>query len=225
MRKQLFLSFATLLIAILPFTLAAQTGDVPVTTTIDDYEAAIAPKLHIQSDKKGVYKNTKNVQSLIQGIGDWELDAYTSKFSDRQAYLDFSEPIAQSRDGQAPVAIPSGVYKARFISKCNEYGNNMFNLPQGQTMNCPLFVRFDYNGASYRIHFDPYNPNNPFPTTNYVSITCTSADANARCNQWKIEPSGFYTGADGLLKKRNVGRLVKIVSSKGQTTLVNQGDF
>lgn len=210
-----------------PISALAQTSDVPVTTTIDDYEEAVAPKLHIQSDKKGIYPQTKDVESKIQAVGDWELTTNYTKFSLRSAYLEFSEPIPGSRDGKDPVALPSQLYKARFISKCHEYGNSMFNITPGaaQPTPCPLIIRFDYGGSSYRIHMNPLTGYYVYPSTNYLNITCTAGDANSQCVQWKIEPSGTYTAADGTLKKRNVGRLVKLVTSKGQTTEVNQGEF
>lgn len=224
-RTLLLAALLTCLLA--PISAPAQTSDVPVTTTIDDYEEAVAPKLHIQSDKKGTYTQTKDVESKIQAIGDWELTTNYTKFSTRSAYLEFSEPIPGSRDGKDPVALPSQLYKARFISKCHEYGNSMFSIVPGapQPTPCPLIIRFDYGGSSYRIHMNPLTGYYVYPSTNYLNITCMAGDANSQCVQWKIEPSGSYAAADGTLKKRNVGRLVKLVTSKGQTTEVNQGEF
>jgi len=60
-----------------------------------------------------------------------------------------------------------------------------------------------------------------------VNVTCKSLGANLQCNQWKVEPNGTKGGcatADCSVKQ-NVVRLVKVVTAKGKTTEINEGDF
>jgi hypothetical protein len=174
--------------------------------------------LQIRSDGLGVYQNSRDVQSVIQSVGDWVLQTNT-RCSTRRVYLDFSQPVAGSGpNGGAPIPLPAGTYKARFITKCHLYGNDLLELPGGQTVPCPLALAFDSGNDSYRIQMNPVTGVEVFPLTNYVNVTCASAVTP--CNQWKLEPSG--SGPDGL---RNRGNLAKIVTSKGKTTEINQGDF
>ncbi len=200
--------------------LAAQNTDVPVTTTIEDFEAAIAPTLQIQSDGFGSYQNSRDLQSVIQsGSGDWVLDTNT-RTSTRGVKLDFSQPVAGSGpNGGAPIPLPTGTYKARIITKCHLYGNNLLDLAGGQTVPCPLTIFFDLGSDSYRIQMNPVTGVYVYPETNFVNVTCTSSVTP--CSQWKFEPTAI--APDGSL--RNRANLTKIVTSKGKTTEFNQGDF
>jgi len=134
----------------------AQTGDVPVTTLIEGNGVDMSPTLHIQSDLAGAYQNSKTVQSVIQSIGDWVLNTAYSSRSTRKALVDFRDPVPNSGpNGGAPAApFAYQQVQARFISKCSEYGNSMFTLAGGMTTNCPLVVRFDYGGSTYRIQMN-----------------------------------------------------------------------
>jgi hypothetical protein len=210
-----------LLMCLCVSALAQSSQDVPVITTIEDFEAAIAPTLQIRSDGFGVYQNSRDVQSVIQSGGDWVL-ATNTKFSTRGVKLDFSQPVVGSRlGGGDPIPLPNGVYKARLISKCHLYGNNLLELVGGQTVPCPLTITFDLGSDGYRIQMNPVTGVYVYPETNVVNVTCTGTSPDTRCNQWKIEPSGVAT--DGSL--RNRANLTKIVTSKGKTTEFNQGDF
>ena len=58
---------------------AKPASDVPVTTTIEGLGVDTLPTLRLQSDQLGGYRTTKSgktvsLQSIIQGIGDWEMD-------------------------------------------------------------------------------------------------------------------------------------------------------
>lgn len=209
-----------------------QTSDVPVTSTLADTytdpATGQAMLMQIGSDRVdgGAYKNTAYVESIIQSIGDWELDAFTSSLANRQIYLEFSRPVAGTGpNGGMPVApFASAVLKGRFISKCHEYNNSMFTLPAGETMRCPMIVRFDFGGSSYRIHMSPDTSFYQYPDTNYVNITCAGADASAKCNRWRIEPSGGCVTADCSVRA-NRAKLVRLYTSKGKTVEENRGDY
>jgi hypothetical protein len=65
-----------------------------------------------------------------------------------------------------------------------------------------------------------------FPHTDYVDVTCNAA-ANAKCNSWTIKSNGSKGGcltADCSVKQ-NVARLSKMVTARGRTTAISQGDF
>jgi hypothetical protein len=208
---------------------AQSVSDLAVTSLISDFDSGIAPALQIQSDKAGTYTNSKTLTSVIQGIGAWVLDSYNPAKATRSMSLGFSQPIAGSGpNGGNPVAVPSGNYKARMISKCNAYGSSMQSMAGGAAIVCPLHIRFDYGGDSYGVVMNPYTTaaDQNYPETNYVNITCIfPTSATASCSQWNIWPSGTYTTSGGAAAYRNVGKLIKYVTSRGQTSEVNQGDF
>jgi hypothetical protein len=212
------------------FSAKASGGDTPVTTTVADADTTIAPTLQIQSDKLGAYKNSGTLTSVIQGIGAWVLDSYDPSRSTRTVYLDFSQPIAGSGpNGGNPVAIPSTTYKVHAISKCNLYNNSMLTLAPGATMPCPLHLGDVYSGGiKYAVQMNPYtsSADTAYSETNYANITCVyPASGAGPCTQWRITPSGTFTAPNGTLKYRNVGKLLKFVTSGKTTTTVNQGDF
>ena len=66
-----------------------------------------------------------------------------------------------------------------------------------------------------------------YPETDEISITCTGVDTNNQCNQWLMEPNG----AKGCLTqdcsqvRKNIGKLVKVVTVRGKLTEIDQGDF
>ena len=203
--------------------------DVPVTTNILDADTTIATALQIRSDGVGLYPNTNGVQSLIQPVGDWVMQSDFTTASTRTVFVDFGQAIAGScptcPNGN-PIALPSKLYPTRFIAKCYEYNGNMLTLPLGGQIACPMYTRVAVNGQNYRINMNPLSSAQAYyPETNYVNIACTGVDTTGKCNRWKIEPSGFYTSADGVMVRGNVGKLVKVTTVKGKTVDVDQGNF
>jgi hypothetical protein len=67
--------------------------DVPVTSTVRDTDANVAPTLTILSDSRGDYVNSRTLTSMIQGIGDWVLDSINPAHADRKIFLDFTQPV------------------------------------------------------------------------------------------------------------------------------------
>lgn len=194
--------------------------DTPVTTTIDGVGVDTLPTLRIQSDQAGAYKNSSTLQSILQAaLGDWVLDTlnYTSSPL-RKVLVDLRDPVAGSLNGGAPT--PPFTYqlvRARFIAKCAEYGGDMRTIPGGATIYCPLAIAFDDpGGVRYRLNM---NPNN-FPESNPVQITCVATDANAKCNQWKIEPSATQLNGE----RKNVATLLKVATKPSQADQ-DMGDF
>jgi hypothetical protein len=208
----LLLSSSSLLLA----TVTAQkprSGDLPVTVTIEGNGADTAPTLRIQSDGQGVYKHSNSLQSIIQGIGDWELDMLNFTSSPQRTILvDLRDPVPNSApNGTTPTA-PFGYEKVRgrFIAKCSLYGGNMQTMYGGLSISCPLAVAFDQGGRRYRLAFNPENfPNEVDP----VNVTCMNPVGTAKCSQWRIEPSVVQT--DGTMKNR--AKLIRVASSRKET--------
>lgn len=209
------------------FAAGKPPSDVAVTASIAD-SLGVVP-LQIQSDGAGPFKNTPSVQSIIQGIGDWELDTSFSSSSTRNVWLDFGKPVAGSGPNGGPPIAPftSGLVKVRFISKCGLYNVNMFTIPAGNTVNCPMTSGFDYGGARYRLQMNPIAGVDVNPETDFVNITCNASNTASQCINWRIEPSGLKGGCASLdcSVKQNIARLSKMVTEKGKTTETNQGDF
>jgi hypothetical protein len=197
--------------------------DTPVTTTIDGLGVDTLPTLRVQSDQLGAYKNSSSLSSIIQAIGDWELDMLNFKSSpQRKALIDLRDPVAGSGpNGGAPIN-PFGasgyqIVRARFISKCSQNGINFLNMQPNSIYPCPLALAFDdASGVRYRLAENPIN----FSETNWLQVTCVATGANAKCNQWKIEPSA--TQLNGEVK--NVAKLLK-VATKPRETDQDLGDF
>jgi hypothetical protein len=205
---------------------AARTGPpspMAVNSMIAGYGIDSSPTYRIQSDQLGAYTNSKDVQSIIQGVGAWVLDTNYSSRSTRSVLLDFRDPIPGSGPSGARPVSPFAVQlvKARLIAICNFYGVSMLNMyGVGSNIVCPLAVAFDYNGSKYRLAMNSDN----FPETQPVSITCMRvvdpANATSQCNQWKIEPLGIQP--DG--QKKNVAKLLKVSTNAHQPDQDN-GDF
>jgi hypothetical protein len=197
---------------------------VPVTTIVLDYAADVAPRLNVQSDGLGVYANSKNLYSIIQSIGDWELDARNPPKATRKLTIDYLYPIPGSGPGGTdPTPPPAGTYPFRAIAKCSTYGNNMTNMTAGQVKNCPLRFGVDVGNKSYVYVMDPLKaPNGPFPQTNWATVTCIHpATGTAPCSQWRLTPSGTYIDANNTVKYRNVAKLLEDATG----TPIDHGDF
>jgi hypothetical protein len=199
---------------------AKPPSDTPVTTTFDGLGVNTSPTLRVQSDQLGAYANSNSLQSIIQGIGDWELDMLNFNSSpQRKLLVDLRDPVPSSGpNGGDPIApFAYQIVRARLISKCTDFGNNMKTIPGGVTITCPLALAFDdAGGVRYRLAMNPLN----FFESNPVQITCVATDASSKCNQWKIEPS--VTQLDG--ERKNVAKLLKVATKPRQTDQ-DMGDF
>lgn len=207
---------------------SAGTGtNTAVTSMIADTDPTIAPAFQIRSDGGGAYKNSSSLISVIQSIGDWELDSYSVRNSTRMIYLDFSQPLpASGPNGTDAVAIPSGTYKVHMISKCHLYGNSYFSVAPGQTVSCPLHIGDIFVGSQkYALQMNPNlsAADTAWTETNSVNVTCNSTAGS--CASWTVTPSGI--APDG--SSSNVAALLAYytTTSKGKstTTIVKQGDF
>lgn len=202
-------------------------ADLPVTSTIDGYGVNTSPALRVQSDQLGAYKNLSSgkskLQSIIQGIGDWELDMINFNSSpQRKVLIDLRDPVPGSGpNGGAPIN-PFGttgyqLVRARFITKCSQNGISYQTMQPNTPYYCPLALAFDdAKGVRYRLNNNPAN----YGETNWLQITCVAADASAKCNQWKLQPSTIQS--NGELK--NVTKLIKVATKPGEIDQ-DYGDF
>lgn len=225
---------AGLLLALLSTGLIAGLGaksdaasDFPLSTIIDGNGANALPTLRIQSDQLGGYKNSTSgksqLQSIIQGIGDWELDLINFNSSpQRKVLIDLRDPVPGSGpNGGVPInpfgATGYQIARARFISKCSQNGINFRNMQPNNIYPCPLALALDdANGVRYRLNQNP----TIYPGTNWLQVTCIATDAGSKCKQWKIEPS--VTQLDG--ERKNVTTLIKVATKPNQSDQ-DLGDF
>lgn len=217
MKKITFL-FAWLMVSLLTTDLTGQQNrpprgdtDVPATSNLNDSDAA-GTFFGIRSDGLGSYRNGINsVESIIQAIGDWEMDAKLS--GTRRVYIDFGDPVVPG-DTSAPFS--SALVPTRFISKCALLGFKIRDMTFGQTSWCPLATSFDFGGSTYRITM---NPNNHIGSE-WVQWTCL-ATTGGRCASWEMMPSVIQ--ADGQRKAR--GRLIKVGSRRVPDQLLGEFYF
>jgi hypothetical protein len=198
--------------------------DTPVTATIDGLGVDTLPTLRIQSDQAGSYKNSSSLQSILQAsLGDWELDMLNFTSSpQRKALIDLRDAVPGSGpNGSAPIN-PLGTngyqqVRTRFIAKCSQNGIDMRTMQTNIVYPCDMAVAFDdASGVRYRLAENPIN----FSETNWVQITCVATDVNAKCNQWKVEPS--VTQLNG--ERKNVAKLLKVATKPHQSDQ-DMGDF
>jgi len=189
-------------------------SEVPVTSTIAD--AVNAVNMNIQSDGNGPqpspqsYANSKTVQSVIQGIGDWVLDTNLSRLSTRAIWLDFTDPVPGSApNGGNPTApLQAGLVQGRLISRCSLNGYNYMTMSAG-TVICPLAISFSYAGNDYRITMNHSN----YSDTNDVAVSCITPQ-----HSWRVLPQAGYQ--DGTVK--NTGKLLNVLKNGAA---VDQGNF
>jgi hypothetical protein len=174
------LIIVTLAAAVIGFA-AKPASDAPATSILNDTDASTGQVYRIGSDSLGPYRNaTNSVSSIIQGIGDWELD--TKRSTVRRVRIDFGDPVVGS--GANP-PFQSAVVPLRFISKCASSPWSIFmpGMALGQRANCPLAISFDYNGVTYAVR-----ANENYAGTEPVQWTCVDR-SSTKCVGWTGVPS------------------------------------
>jgi hypothetical protein len=224
MKRLTSLFFATALWLTFAANASAQkTVDLPVTSTIAGFGVDTVPTLRVQSDQLGAYKNSKSLQSIIQGIGDWELDMVNFNSNpQRTVLIDLRDPVPGSNPNNLAAPFAFAQVRARFISKCSQYGLSLRSMTYaGQQYQCELSIgAISYGGQTYALRMNP----NTYGTDN-VTWTCRNV-ASGKCNQWRMEPSAFYANAEtGVPEQKNRAQLVRVVTSKGQTTFEPRGEY
>ena len=217
---------ALVLLGLLTLAAAAFAGkvsDLPVTSTIQGLGIDTAPTYRIQSDLAGSYRNIPGGQSIIQGIGDWELDLVNFNSSPQRTILvDLRDPVPGTNTNNLPPPFQYAYVRARFISKCSQYGLNLRSMTYvGQQYWCELSIgAISYGGQTYALRMNPSTYG-----TDDVTWTCRNV-ANGKCNQWRMEPSAYYTNpATGAAELKNRAQLVRVVTAKGRTTYEDRGQY
>ncbi len=209
--KKFFLLFVFLTLFVFSVKLSVQNAapirNTSVTSTISSTDSN-GVSYRIQSDSLGAYKNgVGSVVSIVQGIGNWELDLLNS--TTRKIFVDLGDPVPNTNPNNLPPPFPTAVVPARFISKCV---TNITTLPTGATTLCPLAIAMDYSGQRYALRIEKNN----YPGTQEVLWTCTST-ASGICSSWKMQsdPSGQGKVAAQLLKISTVrGKTVEELRGK-----------
>jgi hypothetical protein len=191
-----------LIFAVLSSYSIAEAGkplsDANATSTLVDVDTVSGFPFRIGSDGLGVYKQGINsVDSIVQGIGDWELDTKSSAL--RRVRIDFGDPVAGT--GANP-PFQSAMVPTRFISKCASWNIFMPGMQLGQHANCPLAISITYNGTTYAIR-----TNENYLGTEPALWTCLSR-SSTKCVSWEMVPSVVQT--DGQQKIRM--QLIRIPS-------------
>ena len=169
---------------------AKPASDAPATSTIFDVDQTTGTVYRIGSDSLGPYKNNvDSVESIVQGIGDWELDGLAS--TRRSVRIDLGDPVAGT-GANAP--FQSAFNPTRFISKCASVNIFMPGMSVGEEVLCPLAVAFRYNNVQYALR-----SNTNYPGTEPVKWTCLARNAT-KCISWTMVPS--VVEADGQRKVR-----------------------
>jgi hypothetical protein len=213
-------------VALTAGTRAKPAQNIPVTSIISSYDSGVAPTLQIQSDGLGNYTNSNTQASLILASnGDWRLDDYYLTGATRKIYFAFTQGIpGTGPNGGDPVAPPPGAYISNFGANCGNFGNSMSTLPAGQTMECPMDGRFDYNGQTYVLHMAPRSINFPESTDAFVTCIFPTSGTNP-CSQWRLWPSGTYTAPDGSVRQASIVNLSIATTVHGTEVYTRQGDF
>lgn len=171
----LFVAFGLILT---PSEAAKPTSDAPATSTIRDFDPVSGTVFRVGSDSLGTYRNNvDSVVSIVQGIGNWELDVNPSPL--RKVRVDLGDPVPGSGANPPFQATNVGL---RFISKCT---TSIFTLAVNQSIPCPLAIgAIDYNGTRYALRSEQTN----YPGTEPVTWTCLARNAT-KCTSWRMLPS------------------------------------
>ena len=197
---------------------AAPTRDVPV---ISDLRGGGGGEPYtIQSDGLGAYmhtaKGSSGVESHIQSGGGYEIDLYYFT-SNRRLSFDFSHEVVGTTTGSGPatfITVP-----ARLITKCPT-GFSLLTMTLGQSFDCPLAGRFDWNGRTFLTRMNTAE----YPGSTHPTITCTAADLAGQCSTWTIEACSASVDKAAICGD-DVMTLMEEKTAKGKITEVKVGDY
>ena len=130
--------------------------DIPVTSTLN-LTGSVTPNpgtnFRLEGDGNGQYHDgVSSVSSILQGginsaSRDWILDTRSS--ATRTVLIDLRAPVPNSG---ATLLFAWQLLPTRIIVKCHETLSGSFLAIQlNQTVSCPMFVRFTFAGADYRL--------------------------------------------------------------------------
>jgi hypothetical protein len=205
--------------------------DTPVTSAITNSVMVnqTPVQFSIQSDNNGsLYKtdSATSVKSIIQGIGDWELDMLAS--TTRGVSFAFDSPVVGSNPGNKLPPQSYVPHRTRFITQCSTSLTSLTAV--GASSTCPLIIAIDevittptsttttryslrFNSAQY-----PANATTGVPAADNVKWICTAA-LSGKCTGWRAQSDP--TGNGGKL----VAQLLKITRVGNSTTTEDYGKY
>jgi hypothetical protein len=222
--------------------------DLPVTTSLADYNAAAEP-YSVQSDSAGPYRNgTGGVISILlangyNGIawGDWRVDLLTNPTS-RTVGISFCDPThgtvcptnaVQPGDPgfTAPANPPwwgTAWQPARVIATCSAESRNMYAMKPADSFPCVgTIILPTINNVYYTLHMGYTNPFEPKPETQELQVTCNSSGTDGNCNAWSLDPVPVVNPDGTTSAGRTRAQLTRTVTNHGGNVVsrTNEGDF
>jgi hypothetical protein len=222
MRRSILLAVALATAAFAP----VRKQDIPVHSYFLDVDATGTPYT-LQSDGAGGYSNgVANVVSVLTANvfnnlynGDWVLDTRASSTRTVAITLATSNAVPAGAQGYTVAPDPpfwgTGFEAARLIDTCTEFNKSVLTMTAGATMTCPLVVRWDMGGSTYRLDMGFAPESTP------AQITCSAMDVGG-CKDWFLDPIPVVN-ADGTVSAGTATARVESVAKNGSIT--NLGDF
>jgi len=244
----ILLTTASLAFGMAAVKAAKPASDVPVTTSLADYDAAAQP-YSVQSDGGGAYRNgVGGVVSILlangyNGItwGDWRLDLLANPTL-RTVGISFCDPargtacplnaVQPGDPGYTAPANPpwwgTDWQPVRAATKCSAHNRNMYAMKPGDRFPCvATFILPTVNGVFYELHLGYVNVLDPKPETQELQVTCSSSGTDGNCSDWFLDPIPVVN-ADGTTSPGQTrARLTKHVVGHGKTKplVTNEGAF
>src|SRR5215472_1619603 len=223
----------SILLIALPLLAAKPSGDIPVTSTLLDVNAA-GTAFSIQSDAIGVYTDSSSLASILvangyNGIsdGDWRLDLSTQTARTLRVTFSQTNAVQPGDPGYTAPANPpywGTKYEAvRMENKCTLDSHDMLTMNTGDKFTCPMSLRFPPNPDSsyYRLDMDHTFTSLNEPETQDVQISCNSANSTG-CDDWFIDPVPVVN-PDGTTSPGQTRARLDLIDRHGNAT--DHGDF
>jgi hypothetical protein len=217
----------TLLMATSGFA-ARPAPDIPVTTTLADFDPTGAP-YYVHSDGGGAYANgVDSVHSVLLAngynhilYGDWRLDASNSTVRTIGLTFDAGNAVQPGDPGyQAPANPPywgTGYLPARLGNKCTQENHDMLSMKAGDSFPCETFIWFAAGAETYRL----FMGKSWYSETDYAQVSCNSADSGG-CKDWSIDPIPVVN-PDGTASPGRARARLERLGVRNQ--VINEGDF
>lgn len=230
----------SLVVALLSIAaLAAKTSDIPVTSTISDYDP-IGAAYTVQSDSAGVYTNGQvGVVNILQASAGWAylLNTYNSNLTasaGRNGFITLGPGNQQSATATLPSiwsAWGTHLEPIRIITHGVEC--NLLTIRPGNPLACPIVLRFGDSFSSgrstyyYRLDMlgtcSSQQCGFTEPETQEPLISCNAQDASGNCNDWSIDSTPPTSQSGGVPTNQLIARLSLVSGGGGAGTA--QGDF
>jgi hypothetical protein len=213
---------------------AARTSDLPVTSTIFDFDSSNVPYL-VQSDGQGPYQNgIAGVQSVLQSTANyaWLLNTSFTTSPGRNAVITLGPANQQSATATLPSFWTSwGTYleTARFIT--HGVSCPLLTIKPGSPIYCPLLIRFGPTITSgktttyYRLDMAPETSVFNDPESQDIQVSCNAVNSSGSCSDWSIDSIPPPSQSGGVATNRVIAQLTKVSEQSCCLSFANEGDF